>query len=242
LRPRIALVATLALVAATVQAQTVDEVVARHLDARGGAARIKALTSLRMSGSMTGPQGRRALVLREVQRPGRIRTEFTFQGVTGVFVCDGADCWQVSPFDGTFDPEAMPEAKAQLARDLADLDGPLLDWKARGSQVTLVGKSPVGGRPAYVLEVKPKDGPVRRLSIDAETWQLVASEADREVRGHRVRLQTIVTEQATAGGVVFPKRLELGIEGRPQKIKVAVDTIEVDVPLDAARFKKPAVP
>jgi hypothetical protein len=106
-------------------AQTVDEIVARHLAARGGAARIEAVESLRMTGKARGPEGREALVVREIKRPARIRTEFTFQGLTGVYACDGEQGWQVSPLDGEMEPRPMPPESARLALEQADIGGPL---------------------------------------------------------------------------------------------------------------------
>jgi hypothetical protein len=66
-------------------AQTLDEIVAKHIAARGSAARIEAIQSLRMTGKARASGGREALVVREIKLPGRIRTEFTVQGLTGVY-------------------------------------------------------------------------------------------------------------------------------------------------------------
>jgi hypothetical protein len=100
--------AVASLVPVMASAQTVDEIVAKHLAARGGAGRIAAIESLRMTAKARAEGGREAVVVREVKRPGRIRLEFTAQGVTGVYAYDGERGWRVSPFDGELEPEPMP--------------------------------------------------------------------------------------------------------------------------------------
>ena len=72
--------------------------------ARGGVERWQAIRSLRMTGRAFAGPGREALVTREIKRPGRVRTEFTFQGLTGVYAFDGKRGWQVSPLTGILDP------------------------------------------------------------------------------------------------------------------------------------------
>ena len=71
---------------------------------------------------------------REIARPGRIRTEFVFQGTTGVYVWDGSRGWQVSPLDGSLEPEPLPAEAAALSAEQADFEGPLVDWKAKGTR------------------------------------------------------------------------------------------------------------
>ena len=91
----------------TATAQTVDEIVARHVAARGGREALAAVRTVRMTGRATAGPGREAIVRREIARPGRIRTEFVFQGTTGVYAWDGSAGWRVSPLDGRLEPEPL---------------------------------------------------------------------------------------------------------------------------------------
>ena len=61
---------------------TIDEIVARYVAARGGLSKIRSVQTLRQQGHATAGADRRALVTRELKRPGRTRFEFTVQGVT----------------------------------------------------------------------------------------------------------------------------------------------------------------
>jgi len=220
-------------------AETVDEIVARHVAARGGREALAAVRTLRMTGkAMAGP-GREAIVRREMARPGRIRTEFEFQGTTGVYAWDGSSGWRVSPLDGDFEPEPLPAEEAALAAEQADIEGPLVDWKAKGSTVELVGKAALSGGPAHELKVTYKSGAVRRLWVDAATGFVVRMEATRKMRTRELTVEATFGDYRKTDGVAFARAIEMGLRGRPARLRIVVESVEVNPPLDDLRFQMP---
>jgi hypothetical protein len=225
---------------APAQAQTVDEIVARHEKALGGIERLRAIGSVRMKGLVTAGEGGTAIVVREVRRPGQVRTEFTYQGVTGVYAFDGERGWKVSPFDGSFAPVLMESEEARQTADQAEIEGPLADWKAKGHRVSLSGKENLGGREVVKLEVTLRSGRVLHEFLDAVTYLPLRRESSRLVRGHSVTIETTFGDYREVGGVLFPHSIETGAAGRPQRLKITVEAIEVNPALDEARFQMPA--
>jgi outer membrane lipoprotein-sorting protein len=217
-----------------------DELIARYIEARGGIKKIQAVQSLRQKGHVTGPRGRRAIVTREIKRPGRIRFEFTFQGITAVFASNGTRTWKVSPFDGEMSPMPMPDEVQAEAADQADPEGPLVHWKEKGHALELVGREKLAGRDAYKLKLTLAGGAVRYEYLDAKTFQHVRSDSTREIRGRTVHLETTFADFKKTDGVLFPRRIEVGSAERPEKLKVDVEQIEVNPTLDDARFELPA--
>ena len=235
-----AVVAALLLVApCAARAQTLDEIVARHVEARGGRAALAALRSVRMSGRAIGPNGREAVVRREIARPGRIRTEFVFQGTTGVYAWDGAAGWRVSPLDGGFEPEPLPDDEAAATAEQADLDGPLVDWKVKGGSLALVGSETLPGGDARHLRLTLRSGAVRELWLDAKSGQLVRTLTTRKRRGGDVSLETLFGDFRPTDGVAFPRSIGIGVPGHPQQLRIHVDSVETNVSLDESRFRMP---
>lgn len=233
-------VALVTLLAATAGAEeTVDGVIARHVAARGGAKKMQAIQSLRMTGRATTGPGKVALVSRQVKRPGRLRMECAFQGMTGVYVWDGVRGFEVAPFNGSMDLGALSPENEQLAELQADIDGPLVDWKAKGHKVELAGRETVGGREALKLVVTLKSGAVLNLYLDAASYRLVRTESTRTFRGHDVEEETLFGDYKKVGGVLFPHSIESGARGRPARLRVVVDKIELNPVLDDARFRIP---
>jgi len=228
-----------ALLAAAAPAQTVDEIVARYVAARGGRQALAAVTSVRMIGRAFAGPGRQAIVRREIARPGRIRTEFVFQGTTGVYVWDGSVGWRVSPLDGSLDPQPLSEDAAALSAEQADIDGPLVDWEAKGHKVELVGTATLPGGAVHELRLTLKSGAVRRVFVDAGTGLVVKTESTRRVRGHELVLETFYGDYRETDGVRFARSIETCARGRPQRLRVVVESVETNPILDQARFQVP---
>src|SRR6266571_5085033 len=124
---------------------SVDEIIAKNVQARGGMDKLKAVSSMRLHGKMVMGQGMEAPFMVMQKRPKMTRTEFTIQGMTGMQVYDGKNAWMVMPFMGKKDPEMMPAEQAQMLDEQADMDGPLVDYKAKGNKVELLGKAQAEG-------------------------------------------------------------------------------------------------
>jgi len=221
-------------------APTVDKIVADYVAARGGLTKLRALKSLRQTGRVFAGQGREALVVREVKPPGRIRVQFTIQGVTAVFASNGTTGWKVSPFEDDMQIKDLPNEVTSEAMDQTDLEGPLVDWKAKGHTVEFAGKETVNGLPAYKLKVTLKSGAVRTSYIDVASHFEVRVDSTRQIKGLNLKIETTFSEHEKTGGVLFPRRIEIAVEGRPQHERVVVDKVEVNPVLSDALFERPS--
>jgi hypothetical protein len=219
---------------------TVDELIGRYVTARGGIQKLRALKTLRQEGRVHAGPGRDGLVMREIKRPGKIRFEFTVQGVTSVFASDGQRGWKVDPLEGEMGPKSLPDEALIDAREQADIDGPLVDWKSKGSRVEVAGREAVDGRDAWKLKVSLRSGGVLTAWLDVESASLVRTEATRQVRGKQVRIETTFGDYRKTGGILFPHLVEVRAAGRPQVVRIVVDKVEVNPPLSDARFTPPA--
>lgn len=221
-------------------AQTADELVAKNIAARGGTEKLKAVTTMRMTGTMTVGPGMEAPIVLEMKRPSLMRMEFTLQGLTGVQAYDGTTAWAIMPFQGKKDPEALPAEQTAVMAEQADFDGQLVDYKAKGNTVELVGKEPVEGTDAYKLKLTLKNGEVRYIYLDAEYFLEIRTEGSRTVRGTPLDFEASVGDYKDVGGLMFPHSIESGAKGSPQKQKLTITKIELNPEIDGARFKMPA--
>lgn len=228
------------LTGAAVQAQTADEIINKHLQARGGKDKIKAVQATRMTGKMVLGQGMEAAFSRDLVRPNKMRLEFTLQGMTGIQAYDGQSGWSVMPFMGKTEPEKMSDDEIKLVADEADIDGILVDYKEKGHQVEYVGKEDVEGTPAYKLKVTKKNGDVVNVYIDAESYMNIKEAGKVKVRGQEVEGETTFGDFKTVDGVVFPFSIENKAQGGPGGMVITVSKIEVNPTLDASRFAMPA--
>lgn len=219
--------------------QTVDEVIAKHVQARGGLDKLKAAKTVRMTGKMTVGPGLEAPVVVEQKRPNHIRIEFTIQGMTGIMAFDGKGGWTLIPFSGKKDPEAMGEDDLKEAEEQADLDGPFIDYKEKGNKVELVGKEPVEGTDAYKLKATLKDGTVQYSYVDADSYLVIKEESKRTIRGVERETEATLGDYKKVEGLMFPCSIETGAKGDSQKQKITIEKIEINPAIDDSRFKMP---
>lgn len=224
------------------RAQTVDEVLAKHYDAQGGLEKLRKIQTLRMLGRMEVGPGMEAPITMDKKRPKMQRMEFTFSGMTGVSAYDGTHGWQLMPFMGQKTAEPLSAEDAKQVEDQADFDGPLVDWKAKGHTVELVGKESVDGADAFKLKITKKSGQVEYYYIDAESYLAVKREGKQVARGTEVDTETLFGSYKAVDGLVFPYSLTMGAKGAEHHQTITIDSIAVNVPIDDARFAMPAPP
>jgi hypothetical protein len=219
---------------------TVDDIIAKNIKARGGLEKLKAVKTMRMTGHMSVGPGTEAPMVIEVKRPDKLRLDITVQGMTLTQAYDGKVGWQINPFGGSKNAEPMSAEELKEAAEQADMDGPLVDWKAKGHKVELVGKEKVEGTDVYKLKVTLKNGNVRYFFIDADSYLDIKGEAKRSVRGTEVETEQTIGDYKEVGGLLIPHSFEGGAKGKPEKQKITVEKIELDVPVEDARFAMPA--
>ena len=239
LRKLIPLLALGLVLAPVVHAQTVDEVLAKHFEAEGGLDKLKSLQSRRVTGTMMMGPGMEAPIILEQKRPGKRRIEFTVQGMTGVQAFDGERAWSLLPFMGKTDPEYASEEDSKNERDESDFDGPLVDWKAKGHTVELVGKEAVQGADAFKLKVTKKNGTIQYYYLDTETYLLVKQEGKTKRRGTEFDGESFFSDYKDVDGYMVPFVMEQGAKGMEQRQKMSFTKIEMNVPLDDSRFVMP---
>ena len=233
-------VAVLALLTPALIGQTVDEIVAKSVEARGGMDKLKAVKSIRSTGKMELGPGMEAPGTMFQKRPNMVRVEFTVQGLTAVQAYDGKSAWMIMPFTGKKDPEAMTADDTKEMEEDADIDGPLVDYKAKGNTVELLGKEKLEGTDAYKLKVTLKNGDVKTIYLDADSYLEIKEEGKRTVRGSEQEFESSLSDYREVEGVMFPFAVESGPKGSQQKQKLTIDKIELNLPAEDSSFKMPA--
>src|SRR5213082_1725741 len=220
---------------------TVDELVAKNVAAKGGADALRALQSVRFTGKMLVNEGQFQLAYVETKkRPGEVRSEATLQGMTAIQAYDGEQGWKVYPFQGRKDPEKMSADDTKSLIEEAEIDGALVDWKAKGSTVEYLGTEDVDGTPAHKLKVVRKNGDVSFVFLDPDHFLEIRILTQRTKHGAQEEVETDLGDYEKVGSVFVPTSIESGRKGDPDKQKIVIDKAEANVPVDESRFHFPA--
>jgi hypothetical protein len=219
----------------------VNELVAKNIEAKGGIVALHAVQSLRLKGKMLVNQGQIELAYTQTKkRPGLVRAEGTLQGMTLVQAYDGTEGWKISPFGGRKDPEKMSVDEAKSLVEDAEIDGPLVDWEAKGSTVEYLGPEDVDGTLAHKLKVVRKNGDVSYVYLDPDHFLEIRILTQRLEQGAQVEVETDLGDYEKIAGVYFPFSIEAGPKGSTDKQKIIIDKAEANIPAEDALFKFPA--
>lgn len=212
-------------------AQSVDDLVSRNLAAKGGAEKLRALQTLRQTGSIT-MQGMNATMTTAFKRPNMNRQEINVMGQTMVMVFDGTKGAMLNPMVGP-DPIAMPAEQVGMMKDQSDFDGPLLDYKAKGYVIDLVGNETLDDKPVFHLRISRKTLPPQDVYLDGATY--LETKMSTTVPGSGV-MEVKFGDYRTVDGLTMPYSMQSFAAGMMVS-EMKIDKIEFNVPLDNALFK-----
>ena len=222
---------------------TVDQLVAKNVEARGGAEAIRNLQSLQLTGKMLVNEGKLTFGYSETRkRPNSVRTEYSLQGMTAVNAFDGNEGWKISPFQGRKDPEKMSADDTKALVEDSEVDGPLINWKEKGSAVEYLGTEDVDGTAAHKLKVTRKNGDVSYVYLDPEHFLEIRILTQRIEHGSQVETELDLSDYEKINGVFMPFSIESGPKNSSDKQKVILDKAEANTTPDDAAFKFPAAP
>ena len=221
-------------------AQTVDEVIKKSIDAQGGAERLKAVKSLKVTGKII-QQAIEIPITIQQKRPAMVRVDVTFQGKTQTAAYDGDTGWKTDPFQGSADPEKVAGDELKELQEQSDMDGPLVDYKSKGHTVELMGKEDMEGTPVYKLKLTLKNGDVRNIFIDAENWLGLKVNLKRKTPGGEIEADQFVGNYKKVNGIMTAFSIETKIGGQTVN-QIVFDKVEMDIPIDDSIFKMPAKP
>jgi outer membrane lipoprotein-sorting protein len=221
---------------------SVDQIVDRNIAARGGLAAWRGVKTLTIAGELdAGGKPNHALpfVLKE-KRPRKSRLEIVFKDQTSVQVYDGAQGWKVRPFLNRNEVETYTPAEAKSAAAEQDLDGPLVDYAAKGTQIALAGSESVEGHPAYKLRLTLKSGDTRNLWVDAGSFLELKVEGEpRKLDGKLHNVAVYFRDYKTEHGITTPRLQETVVEGVKEPYKMTISRVAVNESIDDSLFQKP---
>ena len=221
------------------RAQTVDEIIAKNIQARGGLEKLKAVKSLRTTVKFSDGSFR-AEFRQENKRPGKVREEFIVQGMAQIQAYDGKTGWQISPFSGRRDPDLLSQDDMKSLIVDGDIDGPLVDYKEKGHKAELVGHDSMEGTDCFKIKLSMKNGDVRYYYLDTDSYLELKVEVQTTIRGALQESELYYGDYEQVNGIYYPFAVEQAQKGSSSRQQFSVEKIEQNVDLDDALFAMPA--
>ncbi len=221
---------------------TAAQIVQRNVAARGGLDAWRKVETLTLQGTLeAGGKANTALpFVLEMKRPHKSRLEISFRDQTAIQTYDGEHGWKVRPFLGRDDAEPFSPEETKAAKSWEELDGPLVDYAAKGNTIKLQGTDTVEGHKAYKLEITTKDGDKRHLWVDASSFlELKIDGQPRKLDGKMRNVTVYYRGFRSEDGLTMPHVFETVVEGAKEPHKMQIDKVVVNKSLDDKLFGKP---
>jgi hypothetical protein len=252
-------------------------IVDRNVAARGGLQAWRAVQTMSMEGKLGAGGNQRATLpvrpqgptpslneipqrpvnetqlpfVMELKRPRKMRVELVFKGQTAIQVFDGANGWKLRPFLNRRVVEPYTEEEMKSAAMQAGLDGPLVDYAAKGTQIELDGVEKVEDRDTYKLKLTMKNGQSIHVWIDAQSFLETKIEGQpRRLDGEYHPVEVYYRDYRPVNGLQIPYVLETKVLPLTQKSarfvntpvppeRIVIEKVAVNPKLDESLFSKP---
>jgi hypothetical protein len=189
----------------------------------------------------------------DLKRPRKMRLELAFKGETALQVFDGANGWKLRPFLNRRVVEPYTAEEMKSASMQADLDGPLVDYAAKGTKIELDGTEKVEGRDTYRIKLTMNNGQSIHVWIDAQSFLEAKIEGQpRRMDGEYRPVEVYYHDYRPVNGLLIPYVLETRVLPMPPKAlgirstpvppeKIVIEKVAVNPKLDESLFSKPEV-
>jgi len=192
--------------------------------------------------------------LMERERPRKMRFELQFAGQTALQVYDGVNGWKLRPYLNRLEVEPYTADEMKAASMQSELDGPLIDYAAKGIRIESDGVEKVEGRDTYKLKLTLKNGGVTHVWVDAQTFLETKIEGQpRRLDGIYHPVEVYYRDYRNVNGLEIPFVLEtrvvpvtktaMGLRDTPvPPERTLIEKVVINPGFDAGVFSKPAIP
>lgn len=218
------------------QAQTVDDIINKYVEARGGKEKLNAINSVYMEGSRQ-MMGNEVLVKVTMVQGKLFRNDFEAMGTTGYTIVTPTEGWSFIPMQS---PKVEPIAADRLKtmQGQMDIAGPLVDYAAKGNKAELQGKETIEGKEAYKIKLTLSTGKDVIYYMDTKTNLLVQSRQMSAARGNNAPQEIITnySDYKLFDGIMFPQTIA-NPGGGMMAGSTTFDTIVINKTIDESQYK-----
>jgi len=221
--------------------QSLEEIIAKHIQATGGAENLAKLKSYRATGKISLGQGMEAPFVVECIQDKAARFEMTFQGMTMIQCVERDSGWEIMPFQGKKDAEPFTPERVKAMEDQMDIQGLLYNYITKGHQVEYIGKEDFEGTEVHKMKITKKNADIVYKFIDTESYLELKSSTTIKMNDGETKYEMLVSNYQMVDGINLPFSMisRNTIAGQTFDQTLTVDKVIINPVMDESRFKMP---
>lgn len=205
-------------------AQTVDQIISKHIEAIGGRENWKKIKSLRQESSMKMQGAEIKLVTTQVDKKA-FRLDVSAMGMNGYQIMTNTEGWSFMPFQGQTKPEPMTADDVKISQDQLEIQNDFMTYGEMGKKLEDLGTEEVDGTECFKLKLTDKEGSETTYYIDQSNYFLVKESSKMTANGQEMEnVVTYSNYEKTAEGIFFPKNI-VSMQGAMEITKIEVNPV-----------------
>ena len=214
-------------------AQTVDEIVNKHIEAIGGKENWAKIKSIRTESTMKMEGAEIKIISTQIDKKA-MRSDITFTGMKGYSILTNKEGWDFMPFQGQTKPEPMTADDIKTRQDELEVQDDFITYKELGKKLDYLGKDDVDGTECFKMKMTDKDGKEVSFYLDPANYYVIKKVEKIKANGKEMESVTIYGNyKKTEAGILYP--MTITADGGEMEIT----KIEINPTIDEAIFKLP---
>lgn len=218
-----------------VYSQTIDEIIAKNIDAMGGKEKIQSITSLYIENTMEamGNESTNSTLILN-GKGAKTKSDFNGQAMIQCYTDKGG--WAINPFAGGAEATVMPEQQYLSGKSQIFIGTTFWDYAAKGIKVELIGKEKLQNVDVFKVKLTIPENQVMYYYIDASTYYVVQSSMTTQMMDQQTEIITKYSDyQKTDFGYVLPKVTTTSF-GEQFSMVYKLKKAEFNIPVDPLMF------
>jgi len=222
---------------AFMQAQSLDEIVAKSVLASGGKEAIEKINTISVE-STTQVMGNESPT-KTIIVNGKGYKNVSDMGGQQIIQCyTDKGGWMINPMSGSA-PQVLPANQYNSGKLSFEVGGPLFNYQAKGYKLELLGKEMVGQVEAFKLKLVTKDSAEFTYFIDPSSYHVIEADQKTEMMGQQITMKVSYSDfRKTDIGYVMPFAMDMAF-GDQFSLNVVVKKVEFNTVIDPTIFEMP---
>lgn len=229
---KIVFVLTGLLLAAAINAQSLEEIVKKYSEANKQD-KISALSTIKITGKMS-MMGMDLPLEMWMKNPDKIKTVTNINGQDMISVFDGVKGYSINPMTGSADPVEMTSDQVKQTQNSNLFFNSMATYLKEG-KLTLLGEENVNDKAAFKIKANLDGGNTTDMFIDKASFLLVKNSATINSGGMTVTVDSYPSDYKETNGLLLPMKTTSSAQG--MEFSVVFDKVEVNIPIEDAIFK-----
>lgn len=233
LKTRILIILFFVCIAPITIAQELDEIIAKHIEAHGGAENWNAVESMKISGRFTAFSVEEDFFAFKTAE-GAYYSELYLGQHKVIEAFDGQVGWTIDPWQDFTFPRELNRLEVNVFRQKSEFFTPLFNYKERGIEVELLGEQDVDGIDVYAIKLTRPDGNMETWYLDASTFLEYKYESNWVDFAYPAPAECYFDDFRTIKGLVIPHFVERTFFQRDRILQI--ESIDFNPKIDEDLF------